>query len=195
VRGVRPLTLDDAELDEIARGGVVLRDGAAPDALVDRWAADVLAAELTPAGVGARGQIAPEVRSDRTAFVTADDPRWAELVAWFDALRGPLSEGLRLALPASSVQIAVYGPGDRYAAHVDAIRGEPTRRITAILYLDRTWTLQDGGALRVHTPEGPRDIAPIGGRLVLFRADAVQHEVLAPTRPRPAAAAWFGAVR
>lgn len=195
MRGVRPLTFDDAELDEIARGGVVVRDGAAPDALVDRWAADVLGASLTPAGVGARGQIAPEVRSDRTAFVTAEDGRWAALVGWFDALRAPLAEGLRVALPACSVQIAVYGPGDRYAAHVDAIRGEPTRRLTALLYLDRTWAPQDGGALRVHTAAGPRDVAPLGGRLVLFRADVVEHEVLAPTRPRPAAAAWFGAVR
>lgn len=189
--------LTDTELDRIGSGRVVVRERVVEPARTARWLAELRAAdaagELCPAGVGAAGHLVPEVRADRTAFVRGDDPRWTELVAGFSALAAPLAAGLRLALPAMSVQLAVFPPGARYDEHVDAIRGDPFRRVTAVLYLDDLWTAEDGGAIRVVEPEGPREVLPVGGRLVLFRSDAVAHAVLPPRRPRGAAAAWYGA--
>jgi hypothetical protein len=56
------------------------------------------------------------------------------------------------------------------------------RVVTAILYLnDAEWA--GGGALRCFdTPGGPafRDVAPVGGTVVLFDAGRVEHEVQPP---------------
>lgn len=184
--------MTEAELDILAAGGVVVTDRALPDELADRWLAHLQqldrAGALTPAGLGRTGERAPELRSDRTAALSSDDPRWDELIEVVRALAAEIAAGLRLALPRASLQGAVYEPGARYDRHVDAIRGDPGRRITALWYVDRAWTAEDGGALRI----GEQEIAPIGGRRVLFRADLVEHEVLPPRRPRYAVTAWLG---
>lgn len=175
----------EAELDQIAGGGVVVRDHAAD---VAGWLAVARQTPLAPAGVGRLGALHPELRSDRTAFVDGADPAWAEVVDWYAALGVSLGRGLRVALPAFSLQVAVYGPGDKYVAHTDALAGDPIRRVTAIVYLDPTWTEGDGGSLRA----AGRTILPVGGRLVVFRADRVEHEVEPPTRDRWALTAWYG---
>jgi len=43
----------------------------------------------------------------------------------------------------------------------------------------------------VWLPDGPRDIEPVGGRLVVFLSDRVEHEVLPTSATRRAATAWF----
>jgi hypothetical protein len=78
------------------------------------------------------------------------------------------------------------------------------REITAILYLnDEDWDVTtDGGALRIFTGTSPEDldgttativedIAPVGGRLVVFRSRDVLHTVLPAHRQRLAMTAWF----
>lgn len=84
--------------------------------------------------------------------------------------------------------------------------GQPQRLITAIYYLtpedwSATW---DGGALRVfdsknYHPEEDRytDIIPYSNRMVVFRSDVVQHQVMPSLRrPRTAITMWFyGQVR
>ena len=84
------------------------------------------------------------------------------------------------------------------------------RRVTSILYLnEQPWPLTQGGALRVYRPRsdgagvagsaeqhqegegGWVDVAPEGGRLVVFMAGAVEHEVLPAYAPRVALTAWF----
>ncbi len=68
----------------------------------------------------------------------------------------------------------------------------PARLITAIAYLNPDWEPGAGGCLRLHVPPGPVDVAPRGGRVLLFRSDAVEHEVL-PSHgpPRYAVTMWM----
>jgi hypothetical protein len=91
-----------------------------------------------------------------------------------------------------------------------AAEGPMWRRVTSILYLnEQPWPLTQGGALRVYRPRsddagvagsveqhqegegGWVDVAPEGGRLVVFMAGAVEHEVLPAYAPRVALTAWF----
>ena len=84
------------------------------------------------------------------------------------------------------------------------------RRVTSILYLNESdWPSAHGGALRVYHPQVPSsdaiaigsetsdanskwvDVYPQGGRLVVFMAGAVEHEVLPAYAPRVALTAWF----
>ena len=49
----------------------------------------------------------------------------------------------------------------------------------------------DGGALRLHLPDGAVDVPPRGGTLVLFLSAEIEHEVLPTTRERLSIAGWF----
>ena len=78
------------------------------------------------------------------------------------------------------------------------------REYTAILYLNaEDWCARrDGGALRIFggcdedddaggSATDVEDVAPVGGRLVVFDSRAILHEVLPATRVRLAMTAWL----
>ena len=105
--------------------------------------------------------------------------------------------------------VAVYdGSRDQpayYKRHFDCKdpKSNP-RRLTAIVYLqDDGWDAErDGGSLRAYLPSraargagggggaAAEDVAPLGGRLCLFRSCEVEHEVLPCTASRMAVTLW-----
>lgn len=189
------LSLTDDEAHALGSGGIVLRDAfvdrktalAARDVL-DAWNEDGV---LTPAGVG-RDAEHRGIRGDLTTWVEPGGPApLAALHHVFEQLRSELSYELRLGLQRFSVQAARYGAGAGYKRHLDAFRGDPSRILTAIVYLNPDWQPADGGQLRAWVPEGPVDVEPQLGRLLLFRSDAVPHAVLPAHAPRFAVTAWY----
>ena len=94
----------------------------------------------------------------------------------------------------SDCMLAVYPGGKaRFQRHVDNTAGDG-RRLTVLVYLNgKAWRKGSGGALRVH-PEGtPRavDLYPEGGRLAMFYADQVPHEVRPTDEERHALTVWY----
>ncbi|MCA9570927.1 MAG: 2OG-Fe(II) oxygenase [Myxococcales bacterium] len=191
------LHLAEAEIRALGEGGVVVRDGVVPRARIAAWAAEVDRLDaidrLTPAGIGRTATLDPSLRGDRTTWLgDVPDGKLVGLHAVFDAVRDELNQDAWLGLRAYTVQLAVYpGDGARYVAHRDAFANEPARRATVILYLNPDWEPDHGGCLRVWVPEGTRDVEPIGGRLVAFLSDRVEHEVLPTHAVRRAATAWY----
>ena len=62
-----------------------------------------------------------------------------------------------------------------------------------VLYLNKDWNKKDGGLLSLY-PEGgeQKDVSPLGGRMVLFRSDEMEHEVFPSfTRERISIAGWL----
>lgn len=191
-----------AELEALARGGWFEREGwlgreralEARAALLAR-----LGSELAPAGVG-RGARHVEERAARGDEIAWLDlalhgalPGIEALLASLEALRVELAQGLRLALPRTELQLSRYvAPGARYLRHRDAFRGGGNRLLTAVYYLNPDWRPEHGGCLRVHGPEGPRDLEPRLDRLVVFVSEQLEHEVLPVHHPRLALTAWFG---
>jgi hypothetical protein len=109
-------------------------------------------------------------------------------------LPGPLAEalGVEVRVP-QSLLIARYPPG-AYHKHLDSYAGNDIPRlITILLYLQ--WAPQRGGELRCHLPAGPRDIAPIPGRMVVFLSQEVEHEVRVSEGERAALTLWVWDVR
>ena len=115
-------------------------------------------------------------------------------------------------------QLAHYpGNGTGYVRHRDAYppsldsytnlkdRKEDYRQLTVIYYLNRHWTPQAGGKLRLYSrhpaassstdglaeAEIHWDIEPVIDRLVIFRADRIEHEVLPAYRERLALTTWM----
>ena len=125
---------------------------------------------------------------------------------------------LRLRVP-DQVQVALYGAGGaHYRAHRDGVSGGVadlgllaylrtasyrSRAVTCILYINEgPWEGGDGGNLRLYldadaddddgaTARAVRDVAPAGGRLVLFDSQALLHSVTPAHRERMACTIWL----
>src|SRR5262249_17455392 len=138
----------------------------------------IKALPLRPASVG----------RERQAGVRGDELAWLDDDGRFEGLRLDLNEAW-LGLARLELQVARYQIGAAYPRHLDAFRGGLSRRVTAIWYLNPDWS--GGGELRLHLDEGPRDIAPINDRLVVFLSEKLEHEVLPAASERWAVTAWY----
>ena len=101
---------------------------------------------------------------------------------------------------------AYYPEGGFYRRHRDAIPNSASvlRKYSLLLYLNRDgWSPdKDAGQLRMHLdgggdecPPGVQpnyiDVDPLGGTLVLFKSEAIPHEVLDTMSERFALVGWF----
>ena len=88
---------------------------------------------------------------------------------------------------------ASYEKNSFYKRHLDQFKNDTSRKFSVILYLNEDWQAEDGGLLSLY-PEGKAqlNIAPIGGRLVFFRSNEMEHEVHpSTTRERISIAGWM----
>jgi len=97
----------------------------------------------------------------------------------------------------SDAMVSIYDKGARFQKHIDNPNRDG-RVLTSVFYLnpetdDRPWSREDGGHLRVFLgkDEPPADFAPECGRLALFWADRIPHEVLPSRRRRRALTYWW----
>jgi len=100
------------------------------------------------------------------------------------------------------IMAATYRKGTEYHCHKDSYDGEDNQRVlTVLLYLNPNWQPGDGGELRIFgtlQEAGRRtldkgsyvDIAPLCGRLVMFRSRDVWHAVREPREKRWALTLW-----
>jgi SM-20-related protein len=191
--------LQAAEVQALGEHGAFVREGFLGRTLACAARDELASLEpaLRPAGMGRGGKHRDaRERGDATLWLDreAEGPALAALRAAFDALGQGLRRQAYLGLGAPDIQVARYpGGGARYARHRDAFRETvgPERRVTAIVYLNPDWTESDGGLLRLHLLSGPRDVAPLLDRLVVFLSGSVEHEVLATHAPRWAVTAWY----
>ncbi|MFN0306269.1 MAG: 2OG-Fe(II) oxygenase [Burkholderiales bacterium] len=149
-------------------------------------------------GTGNRHRVATAVRNDWTAWIEPDPehPIERRLAQKLEALRLVLNERFLLGLFDLELHLAIYPSGGFYVAHVDRFRDDDHRIVSMIIYLNDDWSVDDGGALRIWSGTDPDaspsiDIAPIGGRLVLFMSDVTLHAVMPTRRDRVALTGWF----
>lgn len=167
-------------------------------ALVDALARDCrerdAAHELAPAATGrGAGRALSSLRGDRTQWFEPAQLADAQARFWaqMESLRVALNRRLLLGLAELEAHYAIYPPGAGYARHRDRFADDDARVVSAVAYLNADWHDADGGALRLHLPQGPYDVAPHGGTLALFLSAEVEHEVLPATRERLSIAGWL----
>jgi SM-20-related protein len=106
-------------------------------------------------------------------------------------LIGYLNQSLFLSLKDYEVHMTIYPTGSYYKRHLDQFKQDDHRKLSVICYLNTNWEEEHGGQLRMYLPDGTRDILPVAGRLVCFRSDQIEHEVLPATRERLSLTGWM----
>jgi len=170
-----------------------LSDGTV-DALAAECRALDAAAALTAASTGRGGaRTTTAVRGDRTRWFDDTALSAVQQTYWhaMQTLRETLNHRLLLGMETLEAHYALYPAGASYARHRDRFRDSDARVLSSVVYLNREWQADDGGALRLHLPDGAIDIAPVGGTIVLFLSDEIEHEVLPARRERLSIAGWF----
>lgn len=150
---------------------------------------------LKYAGIGSLSQfeVNRAVRGDKIYWLQRSDTE--ESVVRFycemELLIERLNREFFLSLSDMEFHFAAYPPGTFYRRHIDQFKGRNNRQLSVILYMNDEWKVGDGGELRVYSDEGHEDIAPLGNRLMIFKSDAIEHEVLETVKPRYSLTGWL----
>lgn len=165
------------------------------DAISDLGLFDEAIVNFRKAGIGkSQGhQINEAIRGDYIQWLdknTSPAPLKVYLQR-LDELTRYLNESLFLSLKDHEVHITVYPPGSFYKRHLDQFKKDDHRKLSVICYLNANWLEENGGQLRMFLPEGAKDLLPLAGRLICFRSDQIEHEVLAATRERRSLTGWI----
>jgi SM-20-related protein len=150
--------------------------------------------QFKKAGIGKQNnlQINEAIRGDHILWIektTAPAPvkiyldRIAQLISH-------LNRALFLSLKDFEVHFTVYPVGTYYKRHIDQFKKDDHRKLSIICYLNKHWQPSHGGNLLLHLPGKIEDILPTAGRVVCFRSDQIEHEVLAATRERMSLTGW-----
>ncbi len=147
------------------------------------------------AGIGQQQQhhINEGIRGDYIQWLdkNAAEPELAVYLQRVDALMQYLNEALFLSLKDFEIHVTLYPVGAFYKRHLDQFKKDDHRKLSVICYLNEEWEERHGGQLRIYMPEGPHDFLPLAGRLVCFRSDVLEHEVLPATRERRSLTGWI----
>ena len=134
------------------------------------------------------------IRGDLTVWL---DPEMgapiAEYMAKMDAIRLELNREFYLGLQNFETHFSRYPSGTFYKKHTDNPRSQNRRKITSVLYLNEDWKEGDGGELVVYDKDDNivLTLAPLAGRIILFKADDFPHEVLPTIQTRESITGWF----
>ncbi|HNR73155.1 MAG TPA: 2OG-Fe(II) oxygenase [Cyclobacteriaceae bacterium] len=151
--------------------------------------------QFKKAGIGQQQekQINESIRGDYIQWIdrnTAPPPLQVYLEK-LNTLMGFVNQTLYLSLKDYEVHLTQYPPGTFYKRHLDQFKKDDHRKLSAICYLNPNWKTMEGGQLRLYLQNKTEDVLPEAGRLVCFRSDLLEHEVLPATRPRLSLTGWL----
>lgn len=199
-------------MEDLNKYGVCVVDDFLGTERADRILAEVK--DLHSLGVFQAGQVVSrqvqdpargKIRGDKIAWVTGSEPNCSaigQLVSVVDSLVAKANKHQDAGKLAqynitwrTRAMVACYpGRDTHYVKHVDNPNGDG-RCITAIYYLNKNWTAEDGGVLRIY-PENSSDIIaaiePCFDRMLFFWSDRRNpHEVMPAKMTRFAITVWY----
>lgn len=150
--------------------------------------------QFKKAGIGRKleKQINEGIRGDYIEWidrVTAPQPLQRYLTK-LNELISFVNQTLFLSLKDYEVHMTIYPAGTYYKKHLDQFKKDDHRKLSVICYLNKDWRDEEGGQLRIYLKEETREVLPMAGRLVCFRSDLLEHEVLPATRNRLSLTGW-----
>lgn len=151
-------------------------------------------ADFKKAGIGNKQslQIQEAIRGDYIKWLDRNNSPEAIRVYLqrLEELIQYLNRSLFLSLKDFEVHMTVYPVGSFYKRHLDQFKKDDHRKLSVILYLNYQWEEEHGGQLRMYLSDQTKDFLPVAGRLVIFRSDEIEHEVLPATRERLSITGW-----
>lgn len=151
--------------------------------------------EFRKAGIGALSeyQVKSSVRGDYVYWLDhARDKVLSELFDLINHIKSMISRLCYLSLSGYEFHLAHYPAGSFYKKHLDQFKDRGNRMITVIIYLNENWKTGDGGELKIYKRDGDTFLVePIGNRCIIFRSDALEHEVLLTNKSRYSLTGWL----
>jgi SM-20-related protein len=86
---------------------------------------------------------------------------------------------------------SLYETGNFYKKHIDQFQSNSSRQFSMISYLNADWLEADGGQLMIHSEGGNQKIDPIQGKMVFFKSDEMEHEVMLTHKRRMSVTGWL----
>lgn len=168
---------------------------ALPDALFS-YLNSLQSREFNPAGVGKDKGFHhnPFIRGDEISWLDPHDPNTRAYFVWIENLRLTLNRRLFLGLFDYECHYARYPKGGFYKKHLDAFKGQNSRVVTTVLYLNPNWQTGDGGELQIYAPDSHtvlEKVEPHYGKLIVFLSGDFPHEVLSTNKARFSLTGWF----
>lgn len=192
-----------ATLDHIARvldeRGYVTVDDLFPASLLTDLRAHFRSLDdekFKRAGIGREGdfQVNRRIRTDQIHWLEGTHPVTRAYFDLIEQFRVGLNRRLFLGLFDYECHYAYYPRGAFYKTHYDAFRGQNTRILSTVLYLNPDWTPDDGGQLLIYHPDHGgllETVEPRFGAMVIFLSEEFPHEVLPVAAPRYSLTGWF----
>lgn len=147
------------------------------------------------AGIGAQQdfQLNKSIRGDSIFWL--DPASTSEVIQEFfkmiEELKSDLNRNFFLSLSGYEFHFAHYPPGTFYKRHSDQFRERNNRLITVIFYFNDNWKQTDGGELKIFLEDEEKLVAPLGNRMLIFRSELIEHEVLKTNMDRYSLTGWM----
>lgn len=151
--------------------------------------------EFSKAAIGSSGNelLIQEIRGDYTYWL--EQKKDVSIQSIFETLENTksiLNRMCFLSLSHFEFHLAHYPIGSFYKKHLDQFNHRNNRMISMIIYLNENWRPGDGGELKVYPKNHSAEtISPIMNRCVLFKSDALLHEVLKTNTGRKSLTGWM----
>jgi SM-20-related protein len=137
------------------------------------------------------------VRSQKQSWISDDSPASSSWLKWADQLQRYLNQHLYLGLFSFESHYALYAPGDFYKRHYDSFKGQSSRRLSIVVYLNHDWLASDGGELVLYAEDQDQiglNILPSFATVVVFLSEEHPHEVSPSQRDRYSIAGWYSPI-
>lgn len=134
------------------------------------------------------------VRSQKQSWISGDSIINQGWLKWAGELQRYLNKHLLLGLFSFESHYAHYCPGDFYKRHYDSFKGQSSRSLSIIVYLNRDWQSDDGGELILYKDDEDLiglTVIPRFATVVVFLSAEHPHEVLRAHRDRYSIAGWY----
>lgn len=152
---------------------------------------------LQAAGIGKKElyQKNEKVRGDNIKWIEPDskDPYESLYNLKMSSFISYLNRTCFTSLNSYESHYASYEKNSFYKRHLDQFLNDSGRKFSTVLYLNDNWQPEDGGYLSLYPKNAaPQHVLPLGGRLVFFKSDEMEHEVHpSATRERMSIAGWL----
>jgi SM-20-related protein len=168
-------------------------------ALCEHLAANILTLEanelLQQAGIGNDNKL------QQNALVRRDTIYWLDkkhnnihedaFFAKIDAFVLYLNQSCYAGITDYEFHYSLYETGDFYKKHLDQFKDNASRQFSMISYLNPNWETQHGGELQIYQTDANQTISPTQGKMVFFKSDQLEHEVLVTHARRMSVTGWL----